>query len=1699
MLADCEPPKEGKMKQYKRGVQYANIGIADVTVGHNDGFVEQSTQNSAANAAQATNDPIVQNAFVGHNDQSTQSNHIATQSSGAPTLTARPLECSVSLYGLLKLNHTTNQTLTANANQYLMCRVDIASQSAYKTVTRAVVKLRQSYCSGSVFPVLPSSANHNILQNYEELNGLDTVVEDGVTYKLFDIGSYLKDNTSKTLYFAIDAVNNSTFTATSASLEIQYVEEDDLAVNGAELNYSVGAKGSYSVNVRNGKLLYSHALHSAPGNLLPLSLSLNYNVGDIALANKGWSFGYEQVLRQSGANYIYRDGAGRNHRFTPSHNDATVYNDVTSRTGLILYPVDDEWEISDGKTTTLRFNNSKRLRLITVAKGSTPQTTTITYNSDGKIASVVDGMGTTYDFDRTVNGQVTIKRGTTALVTVTYDASGNPTKIANCLDSADYTDFTYDSATKLLATITDNASRNKAVLGYNNIGNVLSACNYVVSGGKANATECYHLCYKFLHTYVKFCRNTDLESKAYKSYDYQFAEDGELLSAAEEKASDNLSGVRFRTKDDYSRYTSAVASAPLAVFKTDDNKELSLNNGATGKSANITSATVAVDTTNVPNEYFVFSALASITGGGSATNATQKIQARLTDGVDGNVILAKLDFDPSQRTKQVQATTVCLNRGIHNLAVKLLISGTTASITLKDVRLTVANGGAQTEVSNINTRMQNFSEHSSAGVKVWYKAAPVNLIAEHSKIELLSEVKFTVKDFNLTKLSYIKNPQNFNVWYNDGADLLYGVSALSVAPYVGSGDASNISVIKYGTVTESIGTKTFTYMLPTDTAGEYKVVTAIDDGTTAKTTEQMFNSYCLPTSTTDYNGITQSTSYDQYGNVVTEKTSATPSATMNITKDYGYSAGGKLLTSEKTYRGTTTYTTSHAYDEHNYPAKDTFPNGKYVTYNLNNSKEKILSMTSFNGGSSPKNIFTYNGDLVTNLAHGETTYDFVYDERNNISTTFVLNCYFSHDKHITYNEDGSCKSKTMYGNDQVTTKYYDKYDRLVKVTETVGGKENVILAYIYSDEEVANSVTDPFDPSLKVSESSPLRVEISDGVRTTYTYDNSGQLVKTTNSSVTVENTEMDDFNRVKQHKVSVEGAALATTTYTYENNVDQTLKREITQSGSGSMFNTSYERDTLQRPSKTTVVYGVSGYETDYYYAPRQKKIQSSSSGGFGQVGFGDEEIVNIGTTSLVNEIAYYKLATNGTRTLDKTERVTYDANGNITQYGDVTYKYDLCGRLVREDNPTIDKTIVWTYNDGSNITQRKEYAYTTSDTLGVPTRIFALDYDGGWGDQVTAIEKQPVEYDYAGNPTNYRGMKLNWTRGRLLLCVEKSSGDYASLYDGNGIRKAQEIWLSNGKFWQYAYHYADGHLVAETRKLGVNVKHKIRYFYNQQGVIGMEYDDTHYLYRKNLFGDITAIYERDTCVAKYAYDAYGVCKVLNPDGTENTDEDFIGNVNPIRYRGYYYDVGTGFYYLQTRYYDPQTGRFINMDGLEYLDPETVGGLNLYAYCNCNPVMYVDPTGTIATLTLISIIVVALFAIAGTAIGVTKVCNDIKQESADDKNLTEEELKQKRTERIWRIIGGGIVGLFAGAATGGFIVALGGILIKVGLIKVTSAYMAQKLTMRAVAIGLLAVDAFAAVIGPLVGITMECIGIGSVDDAPEQSGVTRSKFPKTK
>ena len=93
---------------------------------------------------------------------------------------------------------------------------------------------------------------------------------------------------------------------------------------------------------------------------------------------------------------------------------------------------------------------------------------------------------------------------------------------------------------------------------------------------------------------------------------------------------------------------------------------------------------------------------------------------------------------------------------------------------------------------------------------------------------------------------------------------------------------------------------------------------------------------------------------------------------------------------------------------------------------------------------------------------------------------------------------------------------------------------------------------------------------------------------------------------------------------------------------------------------------------------------------------------------------------------------------------------------------------------------------------------------------------------------------------------------------------------------------------------------------------------------------------------VVRYTYDSWG-----NHDITVlDSSCEQLANLNPFRYRGYYYDTETDLYFLKTRYYDPEIGRFISIDGISYLNPNAINGLNLYAYCNNNPVMAIDPNG---------------------------------------------------------------------------------------------------------------------------------------------------------
>ncbi len=147
------------------------------------------------------------------------------------------------------------------------------------------------------------------------------------------------------------------------------------------------------------------------------------------------------------------------------------------------------------------------------------------------------------------------------------------------------------------------------------------------------------------------------------------------------------------------------------------------------------------------------------------------------------------------------------------------------------------------------------------------------------------------------------------------------------------------------------------------------------------------------------------------------------------------------------------------------------------------------------------------------------------------------------------------------------------------------------------------------------------------------------------------------------------------------------------------------------------------------------------------------------------------------------------------------------------------------------------------------------------------------------------------------------------------------------------YNYYYVDGRLVRMTW-----INSYIDFLYDESGeVYSIVYDGTQYYFVKNLQGDVVQIRSVwGTKLVEYEYDAWGNCEVVYSHSSYGDLAEF----NPIRYRGYYYDFETGFYYLESRYYDPQVKRFISADDVSYLGADgSPLSYNLYTFCLNNPV----------------------------------------------------------------------------------------------------------------------------------------------------------------
>jgi len=537
----------------------------------------------------------------------------------------------------------------------------------------------------------------------------------------------------------------------------------------------------------------------------------------------------------------------------------------------------------------------------------------------------------------------------------------------------------------------------------------------------------------------------------------------------------------------------------------------------------------------------------------------------------------------------------------------------------------------------------------------------------------------------------------------------------------------------------------------------------------------------------------------------------------------------------------------------------------------------------------------------------QVPYDLCYDDFGDLQKVSAGN-----NEVVSKDTDYAGNTQTTTFNGFAMTTRVDDYGRATKV--------------LHNGAEKYSATYDNFATSNLKS-----AIDYTTGLNYTYTYSKDGQLsskIVTKNGAnhYSVAYTQ-DDFGNVDTEIITVHDGT-NNVSITHHDNTNKATGRLLDQTATanGKVYTTSFVYDKLGRPSGITTTNGSTAIAHNIQYLKKiylDKDFDDPTNNVYStrETNLPKREVSLVGDVATIFDYAYN----------DKGQLISAFANGK-----EVSYKYDQYDRLIEEINRPLARRYVYVYDDGGNITSRSTYKYNKANSADnglISTDLYAYG-NVNWKDQLTSYKGVSIAYDTVGNPLSHNGNALSWTRGRLLA----SYGANTYTYNVNGIRTSKTV---SGITKDYIL---DGdRLLAEKWSNGTN----IYYVYNANGIAGFVYNGIPYVYQKNVFGDIVAIYNHaGGKVAGYRYNAYGECYIYNPQLDANSNGATIAEINPFRYRGYYYDSETGLYYLQSRYYDPAMGRFINADIINYISPLDINGNNLYSYCFNNPIAYYDPTG---------------------------------------------------------------------------------------------------------------------------------------------------------
>lgn len=795
----------------------------------------------------------------------------------------------------------------------------------------------------------------------------------------------------------------------------------------------------------------------------------------------------------------------------------------------------------------------------------------------------------------------------------------------------------------------------------------------------------------------------------------------------------------------------------------------------------------------------------------------------------------------------------------------------------------------------------------------------------------LNENELIINHINCLK-ARLENKSSFRCFINDFTDSL-------LLPIDTSYILSCESIINFefeiNNFSNGLGIVTFDY-----TCAEIKLIDDINNNQIVmssysydgekyiKSEERYNNNLCLLRS--NVNGLQTINTVNSYGEILEKRVSDGIKYFLN---KMTYSNTGLLINEIKQVKQEEV-NNEYEYDNYQRVIKYVDEEGIEQTYTYG-ALDEVLTLTR----DEKTNILKYNKELnlQSERTSGGEVYEYVYDEYLNLIEVKDRGVSLYQ---LSYEVGSTTSSVILTSRKGLVRKCtYDKIGHLLKVEEGTSNNDlTVVVENYYSSNDYGklqevefkaalDLINDVEETSLNKDSSSKLVKSVTSRGTKYYIYDEYGNIKKVIENDYEYELAK-NNKNEVGNYRY-VNGEDILN----YENEIDYAenrlqkrinattiLKQEMLANVAGARI--YYQEDTFNRLTGE----GIINLSNNLCLSKLYNYYEASNR-----------------QSNQIKEIKYYQGESLKVRyglNYDKLGRIVatseFDEGGNIILASSKTYQYDNVNRLSRLISGNQD-TYVYTYDNRSNIASRTKN--------GVIDKAFTYDDRNRI---LTYNNIQITYYDNTDNITNIEegiyNSSLTWSKGRLLSYIYSDENEEGEIYtyfdetynyDEKGRLKERVIKESDySTSYNIKYHYDENNRLVKY-EYGSDVYLLLYDKYNK--AIGFINNDKVYSYIRNSLSEIVKILDSNlNDVVSYEYDEYG--KIISIKGSL---KDTLGARNPLRYKDYIYLEKTKFYYINSRYYNPEWCRFISQDDVSNLDSSSINGLNLYSYCYDNPVNY--------------------------------------------------------------------------------------------------------------------------------------------------------------